>query len=211
MTLDYIKKNMVEGSVEFYEACYRIMKFDKAEELKINRACQRLIDSNMWALYREVERLREIPAEMIAMIHLMECNNHPLGTLHNGERIIGTRAKTKLVPRGRGPFKTWIAGALDAIDTQNMWKVPEWSVGYMLRQCERFNGTGYINGAGKAEISPYIWSCSSINDGLGKYQRDGKFNPKAAANGQVGIATMLKALEIEGIFKPKYTTANPIS
>lgn len=200
---------MTEGTVEFYEACYRIMTFDKGEEAKILAAAKRLTGP-MWPQYLELENKRKIPAVMTALIHSMECNNHPLGTLHNGERIIGTKAKTKLVPKGRGPFKTWMAGALDAVDTQKMWKVPEWSVGYMLKQCERFNGLGYITGAGKNELSPYIWSCSSINDGLGKYQSDGRFNSNAPANGQVGVATAMKQLEILGKFKPIFTTSAPI-
>lgn len=205
LTLPEIFAKFEEGTAEFYEACYRILEFDPGTETRIKAAADRVTGS-MWPEYVELERLRGIPAVMTGLIHAMECNNHPLGTLHNGQKIIGQRRKTTIVPIGRGPFRTWIEGALDAVDTQAIWRVPEWSLGWMLRQCEKFNGWGYVTGAGRQELSPYIWACTNINDGYGKYTSDGRFDANAPSNGQVGIASIVKYLELAGRVDVKFST-----
>lgn len=195
-----------EGSVNFYEACYRILTFDKGHEAQIDRALDRIIKSEVWPDYVKLEELRHVPAMMTGLIHSLECNNHPLGVLHNGEKIVGTGKKTSIVPKGKGPFKTFLESALDAVDELTTFSVPVWSVGWIGFKCERFNGTGYISGAGAPDLSPYIWACSNINDDYGKYVSDGKYDPKAPANGQVGCLTLLKRAEQRGIYKPVYTT-----
>lgn len=204
LTLPEIVKTMKEGSVPFYEACYRILEYDPGTEAKVEQALGRIMGSVCWKDYVQLEKVRGIPALMTGLIHNMECGNDPKGCLHNGERIIGTGRKTTIVPKGRGPFQSFMESALDATNDE-FWKVPEWSLGWMLYRCERFNGTGYISGACKAEISPYIWACSNINDGLGKYTSDGVCDPNAPSNGQVGCGTLLKRAEQLGIYKPRFS------
>lgn len=202
-TLSQIVANLEEGTAAFHEACYKILEFDPGTAAKIEAAARRVLVGKI-DMYMPLERARGIPWAMTAVIHAMECNNDPKGCLHNGQRIIGTTKKTTIVPIGRGPFKTWMDAALDAVDSGGLWNVPNWSIGTILKQCERFNGTGYITGAGRAEITPYVYACTNINDGAGKYTSDGKFNPNAPSNGQVGIAAILRQLEIWGEFKPSY-------
>ena len=213
LTLEQIRKTMQEGTVEFYEACYRILEYDKGYENQIKAAAARVIGVGIWPWYERIEKLKGIPACLIAFIHLMECNNNPKGCLHNGQPIVGTNLKTTIVPVGRGPFnkfatleENWVDAALDAIAIDHMWQQKEWTVGTMLQVAERFNGWGYVTGAGKDEISPYIWACSNINDDYGKYVADGKFDPNAPTNGQVGVATVMKELERQGKIKLKFST-----
>lgn len=201
--LSEIVANLEEGTAGFHQACYMILEFDSGTAAKVEAAARRVLAGKV-DMYAPLERARGIPWAMTAVIHAMECNNDPKGVLHNGQRIVGTNKKTTIVPIGRGPFKTWMDAALDAVDSQSLWKVPNWSIGYILKQCERFNGTGYITGAGRSEITPYLYSCTNINDGAGKYTSDGRFDPKAPSNGQVGIAAILRQLEIWGEFKPTY-------
>lgn len=200
-----------EGTPQCYEELYRILEYDPGTTAKVEAAAAR-VSGPMWKLYERLELYSGVPAVMTGLIHALECNNDIHGCLHNGQRIVGTSKKTTIVPIGRGPFNrfssledNWIDAAMDARFTQSRWEVPKWTVGYILRQCERFNGTGYINGKGKSELSPYVWACTNINDGLGKYTSDGKFNPAAPANGQVGVAAIMRELERMGLYEPQYS------
>ena len=78
---------------------------------------------------RYVEVANEIgcPWEFIAAIHMRESNAHFVGVLHNGERIIGTGKKTRLVPRGKGPFDTWQEAAVHALKMKKLHLIKEWS------------------------------------------------------------------------------------
>jgi len=74
-------------------------------------------------------------------------------------------------------------------------------IGDILYALERYNGSGYISGAGKAETSPYLWACSNINDDAGKYVSDGKFDSNASTQSSAGAAVILKELYKQGKFK----------
>lgn len=118
----------------------------------------------------------------VAMIHLMECNlsfSHYLG---NGQPL---NKKTTIAPKGRGAFKTWEEGAIDAIKYQKLDKVQDWSIGNALEMWERFNGWGYVLYHPDVN-SPYLWSGTNHYI-AGKYVSDGKFD-KNAVSTQIGIA-----------------------
>lgn len=209
-TLAEIVANLEEGTAAFAEACWKILTYDPGTEASIQSAAKRVLKYK-GTLYAPFEAMTGIPWAMTAVIHSMECGNDPLGCLHNGQRIIGTTKKTTIVPKGRGPFnkfktveENWLDAAKDAIAIDTKWHVADWTIGTMLRQIERFNGTGYITGAGKSEISPYLYARTNINDGRGKYVSDGHFDPNADANAQVGAAAILKQLEVMGEFTPTY-------
>ncbi len=152
------------------------------------------------------ERLSAHPnfAYVLGAIHFKESGCDFRGVLHNGERIIGTGEKTKLVPIGRGPFKTWSESAVDAIQIRPR----QWIriilnvgvIGELLFSMERFNGLGYITGNGHMENSPYLWACSNINDGFGKYVSDGHFDPLAPTTKSPGAALILKEFWKMGVF-----------
>lgn len=137
-------------------------------------------------------------AWILGAIHFKEASCNFAGVLHNGERIIGTGKKTSIVPIGRGPFATWEDAAVDAIGIESSrWKKliqGGADIGDVLYALERYNGTGYITGAGKAENSPYLWACSNVNDGFGKYVSDGKFDANASTGSSAGAAVILKEL-----------------
>jgi lysozyme family protein len=120
--------------------------------------------------------------------------------LHNGEKIIGKDTLTKLVPKGRGPFYTWEEGAVDALKLIGMHYIKSWSIARILEISERYNGLGYIK-YHPGDNSPYLWAQTSLNDGFGKYVSDGSYNELAPANGQTGLAAILKMLETRGYLK----------
>lgn len=70
--------------------------------------------------YEEVEKETGVPWQIIAAIHHREGSLDFKTVLHNGERIIGTNKKTKLVPAGHGPFATWSEGAIDALKSHHV-------------------------------------------------------------------------------------------
>lgn len=106
--------------------------------------------------------------------------------LHNGERIIGTSRKTKLVPKGKGPFATFEDAAVDALQG---YKNTAWSPEFVAYTFEKFNGFGYRN---KGIPSPYLWGGTN-RQRAGKYVADGVYNA-SVMDPQIGGMAMLKAL-----------------
>lgn len=188
------------GTVSFYEYEFRRMRFDAGYENQIMKAAKSLLPGK--PRYDHLRDITGVPWTLIAMIHKMEGDGNFGTYLGNGQSI---HRRTSIVPIGRGPFSTFEAGALDALQLDGLTGVKNWSTGLELQFAEKFNGLGYIR-SHPSERSPYIWACSSVNDGTGKYVADGQYSPSANANAQVGVATMMKQLEILGEYKPVYTT-----
>jgi lysozyme family protein len=204
-TLSEIDSHLRKGTVAWYEAAYSVMKFDPGLDAQVIAATGRGLKLKPEYLFGESHT--GVPWAMLLIIHHMECGNNPKGCLHNGEAIVGTGRKTKLVPKGRGPFATFQDTIVDAVNLQgllNSVKKESWTLGMMLKQTELFNGSGYLR-YHPSENSPYIWGCTSINDGTGKYVADGHYDPKANANAQIGAAAILRQLEIMREWSPVYS------
>jgi lysozyme family protein len=139
--------------------------------------------------YRETERTTGVPWFFIGALHMRESSCNFSGVLHNGEHIIGTGRKTKLVPKGRGPFQTWQAAASDALKLKGLHKVTQWDVSRMAYEAERFNGLGYTT---KGVNSPYLWAGSNLQQ-PGKYVADHVWDSKATDK-QLGVMTVIKRL-----------------
>lgn len=143
------------------------------------------------ARYQGVSGKTGVPWWVIAVIHQRESSGSFAGVLHNGEKIIGTGRKTRLVPAGRGPFATWEASAVDALVNcpPKIASNKDWSAGSTLTWLERYNGLGYAN---KGLPSPYVWS-GTDQYARGKYVADGVFDPNAVDQ-QIGCAGLILAL-----------------
>lgn len=129
-----------------------------------------------------------IPWEFIAALHWREANGNFSGVLHNGDKIIGTGRKTYRVPKGRGPFITWEASAVDALKIKGLDKVTDWSLEHLCYQAERFNGFGYRMYHPNIK-SPYCWS-GTTNYVRGKYVEDGKFSA-STVDAQIGAIPLV--------------------
>jgi lysozyme family protein len=142
--------------------------------------------------YREVQAITGVPWYFIGALDMREsgCNG---GVLHNGEMIVGKNRKTKLVPKGRGPFKTWQEAAVDALRLKNLHKVPSWDVARIGFHAELYNGLGYTSPS-RGVNSPYLWAGSTLEQ-KGKFIRDGVFS-KTADDKQIGVMTVLKRLSV---------------
>jgi len=165
-------------------------------EAAVNAAAKRIM-ANMPA-YRAVEAKTSVPAAFIGVLHMRECNNDMRGCLHNGERIIGTKRKTRLVPAGRGPFATWEEAAIDALALKGYSEITDWSHGATLEAAERFNGLGY---RGRKGGNPYLWGATQYYT-RGKYVRDHVYDANFV-DPQLGVAPVMKrVMELDAAAKP---------
>ena len=154
----------------------RVAEFRKYAEFALNNIER----------YRAVEALTGVRWYHIAVIHRRE-SNADFGTyLGNGESL---KHVTRLVPKGRGPFSTFEAGAIDALKIDGLSTVLDWRLEKILYYCELFNGAGYDH---MGIPSPYIWGGTSIQV-RGKYVADHNFDHNQWDT-QPGCAPMLKTI-----------------
>ncbi len=145
------------------------------------------------SVYQEVTDATKskFPWYAIAVIHKRESDaqdthGNPLFTsyLGNGQPL---NRVTTIEPIGRGPFKTFLDGCLDALRYQKIeLQVPPWPLEKAIYWCEKLNGLGYEN---MGIPSPYIWGGTSIQV-IGKYTRDHYFD-HGVWDSQPGCAPML--------------------
>lgn len=195
-------KGLKKGTPEWYRAAFEMMQPLERFSKTIDAACARIIKGKK--RYQKVAEVTGVPWFVIGGLHNMEASGSFLGVLHNGEHIIGTGRKTKLVPAGRGPFSTWEEAAIDAIKLNGArWarvKSAGPEIGELLKAAEQYNGTGYLKYRQHLN-TPYLWAQSNVCRDTGKYVADGKFSETAPAHGQVGFATLMKRLEMMGEIK----------
>lgn len=126
---------------------------------------------------------------LIGALHDREAAGSFAGVLHNGEKIIGTGRKTRLVPAGRGPFSSWEEAAEDALRLKGWHQISAWPIERWLYEAERFNGWGYVN---RGVNSPYVWGGTSEQQ-PGKYVADHVWDARTVDK-QLGVAAVLKAV-----------------
>lgn len=141
------------------------------------------------AVYQQVEAITKVPWAVIAVAHERECDQDWHGSLAQGDPW---NQVSRHVPAGRGPFKSWIEAAVDALVNcaPHAARNTDWTIGGALEKLEEYNGLGY---AARGIASPYIWSGTDQYHG-GKYVRDGVFDPHAFDQ-QLGCAGLLKAMQ----------------
>jgi lysozyme family protein len=171
----------------------------------VNQAAETALENK--ERYQRVERLARVPWAVIAALHMRESGADFDTYLGNGEPL--TR-RTRLVPKGRGPFKDWEAGAVDALryDELDDLLAEDWIIEGVCYACEKFNGFGY---RGKKINSPYLWSKSN-NYSRGKFVADGKWSA-TARDQQVGAMPMIKRmmeLDASITFPPALLAAAPV-
>lgn len=172
------------------------MDFDPGQKPSCMAAAKRILTGK--TRYSQITAKSGIPWWFVGIIHMMESNCNFGTHLHNGDSL---KAKTWQVPAGRPPGPpsgpngsyTWEESALDALTMpgKKFDKVVDWSVAHVLYLLELYNGFGYVR---TADYSPYLWARTTVNDGTGKYVRDGVYDQNANADGQVGAAALLKCL-----------------
>ena len=179
---------MRDGSVEHYERLFGSMEFLPAKKGAITRGANRLIAGRV--RYQAVGAAVGMPWPVVGATHGLECSYSWEKGLHCGT---SWRRVTRLVPAGKGPFDSWEAAAVDALDDvrrlrPDLWDgVAGWSAGEMGKFLEKYNGAGYMR---RDKESPYLWSYSNHGVGTGKYVVDGRYDPDAVSR-QVGAMVLI--------------------
>ena len=147
--------------------------------------------------YIEVEQhSNAVPWPLIAAFHRRESDADFSTYLGNGQPL---DQRTTIEPKNRGPFETFLGGAIDALKIDGLTGVQQpgdqwvlgklwtsWPIEKQLFFAEKLNGLGYFY---KGIPSPYIWGGTNIQV-PGKYVSDGVFDP-SVMDTQPGCAPIL--------------------
>lgn len=138
--------------------------------------------------YQAVQIATKVPWWFVAVVHEREASQNWNTQLGQGDPL---NEVSKHIPRGRGPFRTWEEGAIDALVNCAPFAAHngDWSIGGSLTLLEEYNGLGY---AARGIPSPYIWAGTNQYK-QGKYMSDGKFDPYEVDQ-QLGCAGLLRAM-----------------
>jgi len=156
---------------------------------KAKPVAERLVAARAKMVYQQIERDTGVPWFIVAVIHEREASQRWDRQLGQGDPL---NEVSRHVPKGRGPFSSFIDGADDALKNcapyLGRWR--DWSPGGALTALELYNGTGYESFHHMA--SPYVWGGSDIYH-VGKYVADGKFDANVEDH-QLGCAVLLKCM-----------------
>lgn len=140
--------------------------------------------------FQNMEAQTGVPWFVIAVIKERESGSDVnfLGNIANGQPWSKV---TTIVPKGRGPFISWEAAALDALVNCSPYaaKWKDWTPGGTLTLLEQYNGLGY---ASRNLPSPYVWSGTDRYI-KGKFIADHVFDPEVVDQ-QLGCAGLLLAM-----------------
>lgn len=143
------------------------------------------------ATYQQIERLTGVPWYFAALCHYRESNFDFDTYLGNGQSL---HRVTTIVPKGRGPFATFVDGAVDAFRIENFIGAQDWGIARMLFRLEAFNGFGYH---AKGVNSPYLYGGSTLygppESRAGKFVQDHVFDSNHV-DSQLGTAVILRAM-----------------
>jgi lysozyme family protein len=151
----------------------------------VDNTVKRLLANVKGGRYSEVSTATGIPQVFIAASFEREASSNFSLSPAQGDRW--DRVSTH-VPKGRGPFASWTAAALDAyhIDHLDAIGAANWSWERACYEGELFNGFGY---RGHGIPSPYVWGGTNIQK-RGKFTSDRVFDP-TVMDSQLGIAPMM--------------------
>lgn len=165
----------------------------------LDNVAQKLVAAK--ARYQVVKTSTSVPWAVIAVIHERESSQSWTASLAQGDPW---NRESIHVPKGRGPFPSWEAAAIDALAVcpphAASWH--DWSIGGALTLLEQYNGLGYASGPFDhmtghkypPQASPYIWSATDQYHS-GKYIADGHYAPNAVDH-QTGCAALLQRMTL---------------
>lgn len=172
-----------------YERNWANLEIRPARLGEANAAARKAINGK--ATYQQVERLTGVPWYFVALCHYRESNFDFDTYLGNGEPL---KRVTCLVPKGRGPFASFVDGAVDALRIQHFVGTQDWCIARTLYRLECFNGLGYH---AKGVNSPYLYGGSTLYGPTeargGKFVADHVFDPNHV-DSQLGTAVILHAM-----------------
>jgi lysozyme family protein/peptidoglycan hydrolase-like protein with peptidoglycan-binding domain len=172
-----------------YERNWASLEIRPSRLAEANAVARKAINGK--ATYQQIERLSGVPWYFAALCHYRESNFDFDTYLGNGESL---HRVTCIVPKGRGPFATFVDGAVDAFRVENFIGAQDWGIARILFRLEAFNGFGYH---AKGCNSPYLYGGSTLygppEARAGKFVRDHVFDADHV-DSQLGTAVILRAM-----------------
>ncbi|OAF00688.1 hypothetical protein AYJ54_31070 [Bradyrhizobium centrolobii] len=172
-----------------YERNWANLKIRPSRLDDANAVAHRAINGK--TTYQQIEQRTGVPWHFVALCHYRESNFDFDTYLGNGQSLHRT---TTIVPKGRGPFGSFVDGAVDALRIQDFVGTSDWSIARTLFRLEAFNGFGYH---AKGVNSPYLYGGSTLygppEARAGKFVRDHVFDP-SNVDVQLGTAVILHAM-----------------
>lgn len=171
-----------------YQTKFSNMVIDSSRTDEINWYCSKILSER--SQYELVEMQTNVPWYVVAIIHGLEAGFDFSSCLHNGQPW---NKKTTMVPRGRGPWKSWTDAAVDAVKYDGLDLIDYDCIEKCLYVFEKYNGFGYQM---RHVPSPYLYA------GSNQY-RSGKFveipflpsrYSASTVSKQIGAAVILKRL-----------------
>lgn len=182
-----------------YQVLWDTIQLKKDKLALIDKVIKKLREPARWDEYLKLLKATGVPPQVTAVIHERESGANLKGVLHNGELIVGTGRKTKLVPAGRGPFSTFFDAGVDAFRKEGLHTF-DWKAGGPARvaySLEKFNGFGYRK---KGIHSPYLWAATNHYT-RGKYVSDGVFSATAVDQQLGGMAVLRRMMDLDPSLK----------
>jgi lysozyme family protein len=156
----------------------------------IDRVARRLSTPDSKSRFKDIQRATGVPWPVVAVIKEREAGADPGFSRSIAQGDPWNRVSVH-VPKGRGPFPSWRAAALDALvkcaPFAARWR--DWTYGGALTLLIMYNGLGYDR---RGLPSPYAWAATDQYK-RGKYVRDGVFDP-GVVDQQLGCAAILKRM-----------------
>lgn len=154
------------------------------------RATARRLHDNK-PVFEQLSSKTGVPWAIIAVIKEREAGADPKFQLSIAQGDPWNRVSVH-VPRGRGPFTSWLLAGIDALvkcaPYASLWH--DWSAGGSMTILIKYNGIGYDS---RGLPSPYGYA--GTNQYVrGKYVADGVYDPNAVDQ-QLGCLGMLLALQ----------------
>jgi lysozyme family protein len=133
-----------------------------------------------------------VPIVVLAALNERESGSRFNTYLGNGDSILHPTAH---VPKGRGPFQTWEAGAKDALHLDGLDQIRNVPGGWVwARACYE---TNLFNGFGKLGTrTSYLWAGTNIYE-RGKYTSDHHFDPDVVDKQLGVIPIMVRMIELD--------------
>ena len=170
-----------------YARYWDTMHLTQENAPKVIAACKKIVSRK--DVYKLAEKSTGVPWPMIGCLHMRESSANFSTQLAQGDPL--NRVSIH-VPKGRGPFTTWEAGAYDALVVLKGYnRIIDWCLEKILYYCEAYNGWGYWRYHNMMP-SPYVWGASTIQR-PGKYIADGQWS-STAWDTQIGCAIMLRVI-----------------
>lgn len=155
---------------------------------EVMSSCRRLMKDV--AVYRDVEAATSVPAAAIMALSEREMTGRLDRYLGNGQRL---DRRTTWVPKGRGPFPSFKAGAIDALTLDGLTKVARqgsgWTLARFCYESESWNGWGY---RARGIRSPYVFGATTAQQ-RGKFTADHVFD-RSQWDEQVGTLALVRGL-----------------